>query len=547
MHKILAGLCLLLPAFAQDKMDLGVIGQIKTEAFDNSKVMDHLEYLSDWYGPRLTGSPEFREAADWAVKRLGEYGLENPHLEKWGTFGRSWTLQKYSVELLEPRYSLLAAAPLAWSRGTKGPVSGELVQVDVSKADFGHVKEYEEDVDKFIQTYKGQLKGKIVLITKPIKNVLTPEETAQFRRYTDADLAKMADSPEPSAMPTFDVKHLVVPEDPDEAREFLGHLPFAAIMKLYNRRQDVMAKLNAFLISENVLAVLRGDGRAHDSMVFSEAAGAYKPNGQLSPPTFVVTAEHYNRLARLLEKKAPVRVQVDLQVKMPDAPVDAHNIVAEIPGTTKKDEVVMLGAHFDSWHTGTGATDNGAGSAVMIEVVRILKALNLKMDRTVRIALWSGEEQGILGSEAYVREHFADPATMHTTAAWDNFAGYFNLDNGSGKIRGVYLQGNDAMRPIFEQWLHPFHDLGVGTISIRNTGGTDHLSFDAVGLPGFQFIQDPLDYGTVTHHSNMDVYDHAVAADLMQASAVIATCVYEAATRPDKLPRKTTPKPLAAE
>jgi hypothetical protein len=451
------------------------------------------------------------------------------------------------VELLEPRYSLLAAAPLAWSRGTNGLVSGELIQVDVSKADFGHVKEYEEDVDKFIQKYKGQLKGKIVLITKPIKNVLTPEETAQFRRYTDADLAKMADSPEPSAMPTFDVKHLVVPEDPDEAREFLGHLPFAVIMKLYNRRQDVMAKLNAFLISENVLAVLRDDGRAHDSMVFSEAAGAYKPNGQLSPPTFVVTAEHYNRLARLLEKKAPVRVQVDLQVKVPDAPVDAHNIVAEIPGTTKKDEVVMLGAHFDSWHTGTGATDNGAGSAVMIEVVRILKALNLKMDRTVRIALWSGEEQGILGSEAYVREHFADPATMHTTAAWDNFAGYFNLDNGSGKIRGVYLQGNDAMRPIFEQWLHPFHDLGVGTISIRNTGGTDHLSFDAVGLPGFQFIQDPLDYGTVTHHSNMDVYDHAVAADLMQASAVIATCVYEAATRPDKLPRKATPKPLATE
>jgi len=296
-----------------------------------------------------------------------------------------------------------------------------------------------------------------------------------------------------------------------------------------------------------VLAVLRDDGRAHDAMVFAEAAGGYKPNGQLSPPTFVVTAEHYNRLARLLEKKAPVRVQVDLQVKVPDAPVDAHNIVAEIPGTTKKDEVVMLGAHFDSWHTGTGATDNGAGSAVMIEVVRILKALNLKMDRTVRIALWSGEEQGILGSEAYVREHFADPATMHTTAAWDNFAGYFNLDNGSGKIRGVYLQGNDAMRPIFEQWLHPFHDLGVGTISIRNTGGTDHLSFDAVGLPGFQFIQDPLDYGTVTHHSNMDVYDHAVAADLMQASAVIATCVYEAATRPDKLPRKATPKPLATE
>jgi hypothetical protein len=547
MRKIVVGFCLLLPVFSQEKMDLGVVGQIKTEAFENSKVMDHLEYLTDWYGPRLTGSPEWHEAADWTIKRLSDYGLENPHLEKWGKFGRAWSVQKYSVELLEPRYSLLAAAPMAWSRGTNGPVAGELVLVEVSKAEFGHNKEYEADVDKFSQKYKGQLRGKIVLITKPIKDVLKPEENAQLKRYTDAELAKMAESPDPSAKPTFDPKNLVIPEDPDEARELFGHLPFPLIMKLYNQRQEIMSKLNAFLVSENVAGVLRDDGRAHDGMLFSEAAGAYQPNGQLAPPTFVVTAEHYNRLVRLLEKKAPVRVQVNLQVKAPDAAVDAYNIIAEIPGTTKKDEVVMVGAHFDSWHTGTGATDNGAGSAVMIEVVRILKALNLKMDRTVRIGLWSGEEQGILGSEAYVKEHFADPASMHTTAAWDNFAGYFNLDNGSGKIRGVYLQGNDAMRPLFEQWLHPFHDLGVGAISIRNTGGTDHLSFDAVGLPGFQFIQDPLDYGTVTHHSSMDVYDHAVPADLMQASAVIATCVYEAATRPEKLPRKATPKPLASE
>ncbi len=547
MHKMLVGFCLLLPVLGQDKLDLGVIGQIKTEAFANSKVMDHLEYLADWYGPRLSGSPEWREAADWATKRLGEYGLENPHLEKWGTFGHAWTVQKYSVELLEPRYSLLSAAPLAWSRGTNGPVSGEVMRVEVSKATFGHNKEYEADLEKFMQKYKGQLQGKILLISKPIKNPLKPEENAQFRRYTDADLAKMAESPEPAAKPAIDLKHLEIPEDQEDARELFSQLPFPAIMKLYDQHEEDLAKLNAFLVSEKVAAVLQDDNRAHDSMVFSEASGSYKPNGQLSAPTFVVTAEHYNRIVRLLDKKAPVRMQVNLQVKAPDVPVDVFNVVAEIPGTTKKEEVVMVGAHFDSWHTGTGATDNGAGSAVMIEVVRILKALNLKMDRTVRIALWSGEEQGILGSEAYVKEHFADPATMHTTVAWNNFAGYFNLDNGSGKIRGVYLQGNDAMRPIFEQWLHPFHDLGVGTISIRDTGGTDHLSFDAVGLPGFQFIQDPLDYGTVTHHSSMDVYDHAVPADLMQASAVIATCVYEAATRPDKLPRKPMPKPMATE
>ena len=249
MYKILAGLCLLLPVFAQEKVDLGVIGQIKTEAFSNSKVMDHLGYLADWYGPRLTGSPEFREAADWAVKRLGEYGLENPHLEKWGTFGRSWTLQKYSVELLEPRYSLLAAAPLAWSRGTNGPVSGDLILVEISKADFWNAKEYDGDVDKFIQKYKGQLHGKIVLITKPIKNVLKLEENAQFRRYTDSDLAKMAESPEPAAKPTFDPKNIVLPDDPEEAREFLSGRPFAALMKLYNEREDALAKLNAFFAS----------------------------------------------------------------------------------------------------------------------------------------------------------------------------------------------------------------------------------------------------------------------------------------------------------
>ena len=261
---------------------------------------------------------------------------------------------------------------------------------------------------------------------------------------------------------------------------------------------------------------------------------------------FVVTKEHYDRLVRLARMKQPVRVQVNLQAQQSAQMVGAYNIVAEIPGSAKPQEVVMFGAHFDSWHTGTGATDNGAGSAVMMEVVRLLKALNLKMDRTVRIGLWAGEEEGLLGSKAYVKEHFGDPQTMHLTAAHAKLSGYFNLDNGSGKIRGVYLQGNDAMLPLFERWLAPFRDLDASAITIRNTGGTDHLSFDAVGLPGFQFIQDPLDYFTVTHHSSMDVYDHAVAADLIQASAIIASIVYNAATRPEMLPRKELPKARAA-
>jgi Zn-dependent M28 family amino/carboxypeptidase len=277
-------------------------------------------------------------------------------------------------------------------------------------------------------------------------------------------------------------------------------------------------------------------------MIFAEAAGPYDPKRQLAPPTFVVTSEHYNRIARLIENKAKVQLEVNLKTRLSDAAVDAYNVIAEIPGSSKRDEIVMVGAHYDSWHSGTGATDNGAGSAVMMEVVRILKALDLKMDRTVRIGLWSGEEQGLLGSKAYVKEHFGDPKTMKLTSAHATLSGYFNLDNGSGKIRGVYLQNHDAMRPLFEEWLSPFRDLGVTTISIRNTGGTDHLSFDAVGLPGFQFIQDPLDYSTVAHHSSMDTYDHAVAGDLMQAAAVIASVVYDAAMRKEMLPRKPLPK-----
>ena len=277
--------------------------------------------------------------------------------------------------------------------------------------------------------------------------------------------------------------------------------------------------------------MLLENARAHEGLLFGEAAGGFKASGVPAPPTFIVTAEQYNRIARLVEKKNPARVRLSLKASISDHDVDGLNIIGEIPGNGKKDEIVMIGAHFDSWHTGTGATDNGAGSAVMIEVMRILKALNLKLDRTVRIGLWGGEEEGLFGSRAYVKEHFADPKTMQVTSEHGKLSGYFNLDNGSGKIRGVYLQGHEAMRPMFESWLAPFRDMGVTAVSIRNTGGTDHLSFAAVGLPGFQFIQDPLDYGTITHHSDMDTWDHAVPEDLMQASAVIATVVYQTAMR----------------
>jgi Zn-dependent M28 family amino/carboxypeptidase len=256
-----------------------------------------------------------------------------------------------------------------------------------------------------------------------------------------------------------------------------------------------------------------------------------------------LTAEHYDRIARMIERKQPVRLEFDIQSRLIDDSKDSYNVTAELPGTDKKDQLIMIGAHLDSWSFGEGATDNAAGCAVMMEVMRLLKTLDLKMQRTVRIALWGGEEEGLLGSKAYVADHFAAPADMKLKSEHQKVSGYFNFDNGTGKIRGVYLQGNDMMRPVFEAWLAPFKDLGATTVTIRNTSGTDHLSFDAVGLPGFQFIQDPIEYGTRTHHSNMDVYDRLQASDLAQASAIVTSVVYHAAMRDDMLPRKPLPKP----
>jgi hypothetical protein len=519
--------------------DLAVIAKIKAEAFDRSRVMDTLGFLTDVYGPRLTGSPEFRKAADWAVKRLQGDGVENAKLEKWGTFGRAWSLKQSSLEMIEPGYAALDAAALAWSDSSNGTVSGEVVY-----APFGSIrqsqdpKQAQDDLEKYMAQWKGKLRGKIVLISRAPR--VRPATQAPFSRYTDKDLGDQAAAPSPSTkFQDVDVNKLEFPEDPDQLRDFNENLPEWVSLDLFLLRRAATERRAKFLKDEGVLAVLSRGGS--NGLVFAQGAGPYGAKDTLAPPSFAVTDEQYNRMLRLIDKKIPVKVRASLQADISRNDEDGYNVVGEIPGGAKKDEVVMIGAHFDSWHSGTGATDNGAGSAVMIEVMRILKTLNLKLDRTVRIALWSGEEQGLFGSRFYVKEHFADPQTMQVSEAHSKLSGYFNLDNGSGKIRGVYLQGNDQMRPVFERWLAPFRDLGVTTISIRDTGGTDHLSFDDVGLPGFQFIQDPLDYGTVTHHSTADTFDHVQAPDLMQAAAVIATLVYDTANRPERLPRKELP------
>ena len=533
---------LVLPALPQERVDLGIVDRIKTEAFERSRVMETLRNLTDVHGPRLTGSPGFEDAARWAMGELNGYGLEKVHLEKWGPFGRAWTLEQSSVELIEPRYVQLTAAPLAWSASTNGPVTGDLVLAPLRASFRDGPKKSAEAMQAYRAKWSGKLRGKIVLISNP--KVPAPLTSPQFRRYTAAELADIATAPAPATMLTAKkLDDLEWPEDPAELGKFFSALPNGLMEQLYDLYDQSVADRGEFLAREGVAGVLLEDDRAHDGLLFSEAAGGFKAAGTPAPATFVVTAEQYNRIARLVEHKSPARVRLNLKAATSDRDVDGLNIIGEIPGGDRKDEVVMIGAHFDSWHSGTGATDNGAGSAVMIEVMRILKALNLKLDRTVRIGLWGGEEEGLFGSRAYVKEHLADSRTMQVTSEHGKLSGYFNLDNGSGKIRGVYLQGNEAMRPVFEAWLAPFRDMGASTVTIRNTGGTDHLSFAAAGLPAFQFIQDPLDYGTITHHSDMDTWDHAVPEDLMQASAIIATMVYETATRKEMLPRRELPKP----
>lgn len=529
---------------AADDSNLEVVNRIKTEAFDNSKVMDHLAFLTDRYGPRLTASPEFQQAADWAMSQLKEYGLANVHAEKWGPFGRSWSLQSYTLEMLTPRYSHLVGAPLAWSAPTQGAITADALFAPVIPAgNRFDLKAVKEALEKYEAEWKGKLRGKIVLISEA--NEPKPATRPLFRRYTDAELAEIAQAPEPMhKLAITSIDEMKVPRAEEDAYKYFASLPAALVDQFYEARTGLLTEQAKFFRDEGVLAVIRADARAHDGLLFAEAAGSHKSKDSLAPPTFVVTEEQYSRMVRLLEKKQAVSVHLNLEAKASDQDVDGLNLVGEIPGQKRPDEIVMIGAHFDSWHTGTGATDNAAGSAVMIEVMRILQALNLKMDRTVRIGLWSGEEQGLYGSKAYVKAHFADPKTMQPKPEYAKFDAYLNLDNGSGKIRGIYLERNDAARPLFEALLRPFHDLGATTVTLKHTGGTDHLSFDEVGLPGFQFIQDPLDYGTVTHHSDMDTYTHLVPEDLMQASAIIATLAYDLANRDQFVPRKPMPAPL---
>ena len=445
--------------------------------------------------------------------------------------------------MLEPVATTLHGVPWAWSAGTDGPVSGDAILATVSTGQVDP-KEIVEAINDYSEKYKGKLNGKIVLIN-PAREFDPPTEPALDRLDGD-ELEELAEAPEPMRLPPFEWPMKEIPSDPEVISRLYEDAPVTLAAAYWQTLNSAQEKLIQFLLDEGVAAVLSVDSSGDGSIIFADGGMSFRTGTPVPPPSVVLVPEQYNRIVRLLEKEIPVRIEVDLASEFHDD-LAGVNVIAEIPGGRKADEVVMMGAHLDSWHGGTGAADNAAGTAVVMEAARILKTLGLEMDRTVRLALWDAEEQCLCGSRGYVKNHFADPLTMKLEPEHAKLAAYFNLDNGSGKIRGIYLQQNDMVRPIFEAWLEPFEDLGARTITIRNTGGTDHQSFDEVGLPGFQFIQDPLDYDTRTHHSNIDVYDHLETSDLMQAAAILASFVYHAANREEMPPREPLPKPLSVD
>lgn len=522
-----------------------VISKIKEEGMKNSQVMQTLSYLTDVIGARLTGSPAMKRANEWTRDTMTKWGMKNAHLESWGPFGRGWTLKDFDAQVVAPYTVPVIAYPKAWSPSTNGEITADVVFFNPAS---------DADYDKF----KGKLKGKIVLMSP------TRELKADFdgmgKRRSDEELAKLANAPDPSTQPRSNAG--VSPER----------------MKMFMDRFVQSAKRMNFLLDEGAAVIIDNSFEGSGGTVFvSQASVAqevpksledYFGTKRLQPqqkeaepkmiPQMTMATEHYNRLVRMIQQGENVKMAVNIKAAYNDDDPMSYNTIAEIPGSDPKlkDEVVMLGGHMDSWHAGTGATDNAAGVAVAMEAARIIQSLGLKPRRTIRVALWSGEEQGLFGSENYVKQHFGEVKSggnmmqamtsggqqskteLIKGADYDKLSAYYNLDNGTGKIRGVYMQGNSAVAPIFRAWLEPFKELGATTLTLANTGGTDHLSYDRIGLPGFQFIQDEIEYGSRTHHSNQDVYDRLQADDMKQAATIMAAFVYQTAMMDEKMPRK---------
>jgi carboxypeptidase Q len=522
-----------LPQPAKENLDYNMYQQIRIEGLTHSHVMEYASALMDGIGPRLTGSPNLKRANEWTRDQLAAMGCSNAHLEDWGEFGMGWQQLNTWTRMASPDTAVFITQAAPWSPSSNGTISGQAVWMDVKK---------EEDLDK----YKGKIAGKVVLLGE--MREVKPVDKPLFEHMDDKDLAKIVEYP-------------LTPEPGYFTPELM-------------KRLELRQKISKFLAEEHALAVVlpSRDGRnsgGSGGTIFVDSSGglgwfSYQREHIQPVPVVIAAIENYGRVYRLLKANVPVTIEVNVDVKFTGDHEHGFDTIAEIPGTDPKlkDEVVMVGGHLDSWAAATGATDNGAGTVVAMEVMRILNALQVKPRRTIRIGLWTGEEQGLFGSIGYVKQHFgfvplstapdqvklpewlrkpAGPLVLKPDQ--QRISGYFNVDNGSGKILGVYLQENIAEAPIFAQWIEPLKDLGVTAISVRNTEGTDHESFDAVGIPGFQFIQDKLDYATRTHHSNMDTYERLQPGDLAQAATVEAIFVFNAAMRDQMLPRKPLPHP----
>lgn len=520
---LLTLLCASGHAYAQltEKIDTVILRKIKSEGLDRSQVMDIIGYLTDVHGPRLTNSPGYKKAADYAKSKLESFGLSNVHFDTWDEdFGRGWFLKKFSLQNLDPVYFPVTAYPKAWSPGIKGAVKADAVFLDVKN---------EADLAK----YKGLLKGKIVLFAAPVG--VHPGFKADATRFNDSTLLAMSNA---GYEPPLDMRRLAA---------MMGNQQLAYQKWLFCEREGAVAVLEpspAIRLEDGTVLVAAATIPQPPGIPFDKRIRAMSGTAPKILPQVVVADEHYNRMIRQIQKGITVKLELTIETEF--TPVEkGFNVIAEIPGTDLKDEIVMIGAHLDSWHAGTGATDNASGSAVMIEAMRIIKSLGTNPRRTIRIGLWGGEEQGLLGSRNYVKRTLGE--RLDKSAPYDSinlkpeaekFAAYFNMDNGTGKYRGIYLQQNEGARAIFREWLKPFEKMDAATISYANTSGTDHQAFDAVGLPGFQFIQDPIEYSSRTHHTSMDVFDKVIEADLKQNAVITAFFAWQAANRDKKLPRK---------
>jgi hypothetical protein len=534
-------LTILLPSFVLGQAKIysappEIIEKIKDEGTNRSQVMPTMSYLTDVIGGRLTGSPAMKRANEWTRDKMKSWGMQNAQIEAWGEFGRGWSLQKFSAQITSPQTFPLIAYPKAWSPSTKGEITAEIVLLEAQT---------ESDLEK----YRGKLRGKIVLVSN--LRELKADFEGMSKRLTDKELLELANAVDPSTIQT-------PPRSAEQVNRFMQRFVQNANRAkfLLNEGAAVLVD-NSFTGSGGTIFV-QGASVANDipaeplKLIAKDLLRPYQKEAEAKMlPQMTLASEDYNRLARMIRQGEKLQMTLEIKAQYYDEDTKGYNTIAEIPGTDLKDEIVMLGGHLDSWHASTGATDNAAGCAVVMEAVRILMASGLKPRRTIRVALWSGEEQGLLGSRNYVFKHFGvrddiNPlffgniqlGDLETGKDYEKISAYYNLDNGAGKIRGVYLQGNAAVAPIFRQWLAPFRETGANTLTLAGTFGTDHLSFDAIGVPAFQFIQDPLEYDTRTHHSNQDNFDRIQADDLKQASIIMAAFVYQTAMMDEKLPRK---------